>query len=250
MTHPRFRKPAFVTWPKHRQREAWTRLRNDIRQGVKEGRSPLFESRHVEEDDPHPLALQWADIFLLGQDRRTIWNVTLSTGRRLVWDEVKDKAREAARAKLSADDEAVEDADWMMGPGCFIKLPKEGKSKVAMYQWNPGEPPRHPSLGGRTLREAQKDEERRIIVEDRPVVHEGWTLHRDYRYGIGVHAVVETEQFTRAALERWVGQFREFEGRAWRAEHPITRFLPGAIAEDMIEEGSLGWIDSQQLRMD
>lgn len=228
----------FSRWSAHLQRDAWIRLRTRIRAASPWGQENLYLGRHLDEPDRPVLWNQWDDITFLGLDGRTIWNAALITVRRELWGEVDGQARDEVRARLSEEDRRAESADL---DNMFVKSTHNGRP---VYELRFIER-RHPSLDGKTTQEAEQDVARRIM-QSPPPVFEKWTFHRDYAYGIGLHATLEVDEITPATLKAFVERFRDEGERAYCASAPATRFLPTQTEHDTLG-AEAAWASSRPL---
>lgn len=217
----------FCTRSRHQQRDAWIRLRGQIRRSDRPD-APYLLGHPFEPDRP-ALWNQWEDIYLLGQDGRMVWNVSLVTVRRACWNAVCTASEALVESRLNAEERAAEHARLraLFSRECLIPIPG-----TRMKEWRRPAPLKHLSLGGLTRNEAQEEEQRRLLKEDRPSIHEGWTLHHDYAYGIGVHAVVEADQLDADALAGFVERFRALGEKPYSSPTPATQFLPEASEKD------------------
>jgi hypothetical protein len=214
----RHRTPYHVSstpWPKRsrrQQRQAWVALRWRIRQDVlMTGASAVYQGRHVEDDMDNPWAWQWTDIIVPDPDGHTIWNMALVTVRRAGWDQVDSQAYRTVQARLTEADRATEAASLDFDQ-LFQPLPRE-TGQPQCYEFVSREDPQHASLGGLTVHQAQDAEVTRVFQEAPLALGETWTLHRDYGYGIGVHARVAAHGLDRASIEAFVARFLAVHGQ-------------------------------------
>lgn len=83
-----------------------------------------------------------------------------------------------------------------------VKNPKTGLSEVP-----PREPLRCPELDGKTRLE-WAESRRKVIADIGGIqVFEEWSIHRDYAYGIGLHATIDVPFLTTEAINGFVDRF-------------------------------------------
>lgn len=91
----------FAALSRHRQRDAFVKLRWKIRRDTPTY-GGLFTSDLVL-DEPGRLDAyrQWFDVLFLGLDGRSIWNATIITGGLTLWERIQELASEQTRLRLT-----------------------------------------------------------------------------------------------------------------------------------------------------
>jgi len=100
--------------------------------------------------------------------------------------------------------ELVPDREPFLGRS--VKNPKTG-----MYEVPPREPLRYPELDGMTRFDWVESQQKVIADSGEIQVFEGWTLHRDYAYGIGLHATIDVPCLTIETVNEFVDRFLALE---------------------------------------
>lgn len=205
----------FGALSRHRQRDAFVRLRWRIVRGTPiYGR--LFTSHLVLDEPGRPdIYRQWFDVLFLGLDGRSIWNATITTGGLALWERIQDLASEQTRSRLT-EAELEEESRWKFAPAHYV-----GRQKF--YRMIRPEPRRHAALDGLTIREYEERVASEILHDTPPGIHESFQLDRSYRYGIGLEIVVDSPIVDRAAIERSIRRFRDLGETDWQSPEPIPR---------------------------
>ena len=135
MTH-RFKKkrPSFVMLPKHKRSNEVIRLKGRIKRdsGIYGG---MFTSDVLLDEPGRPdLYKQWFDVYFLGQDRFTFWNVEIVTARRAFWDAVQELAFQCTTAMLTSE-ELAEESKLEFVPADFSSTGKVSIVVAAIIRW-------------------------------------------------------------------------------------------------------------------
>lgn len=184
------------------QRKKWISLKWKITQNARSGGSALYDTDHVEYDNPEPLSCQWEDVMVPDPDKKTIWNMTLLTVRLACWEKAEEEAQKIITDRLTQAEKKAELNRTLNFRDHLVKIPG---TKFSEFKSRP--PLTHDSLGGKTRSEAVELEFQRIMREDRPIVSEGWEIDPHYAYGIGVHAVVACDILDRVQISAFIGRF-------------------------------------------
>lgn len=204
----------YVDLPRRRQRDAFIKLRWQILSDTLTygGR---FTS-HQEFDKSSRLAPfnQWFDFLFLGSDGRTVWNAEIVTASRAFWDQANATAWDRATA-LMTEQELKEEFRYdskrvVRGNQVFYEL----KAKKSY--------PRK-CFSGRTFDEYLLGLRDEIVETAAPLIWECYEVNRHYRYGIGLHIVVDTEKIDRNIIEAAIERFYELGEIDWRASVPVSR---------------------------
>ena len=88
-----------------------------------------------------------------------------------------------------------------------------GYGHLKMYQLKPRERRVYEAFGGLTFEEYKEQVAAEIIRDEPPPVHESFRTDREYRYGIGLYIVVNTEEIDREVVEAAIARFQEGRDR-------------------------------------
>lgn len=197
----RFRKlTPFSQQSRRRQRAAYIELKNNIRRA-----SAIIGGAFHTHDFLHGRN-GWADVFFPGYKAPVFYNAALQTTRTAFKEAVWDAAWERSYA-LAPDIE----------PSLLDRMVKDPVS--GNYVVPEREPVRYPALSGLTRMEWVQAQLPLIADEGTIQVYEEWTLHRDYSYGIGLHATLDVPYLTIAAINSFIERFLADES-GHRATHP------------------------------
>lgn len=200
---------------KRQKRNKWIALNWKIKQEVLLGRHGLYWTHEYEPEtkDLHRLSNQWSDIYFPDPDGYTIWNMTLITLRQALWDKAKEIAEERIEAKMTQEEQEVE-CQSFASLFSFEKIPG---SKLYRFRGDL-ENPKHASLMGKTKSEAVEEETQLILENEKLRIEESWALDTNYRFGIGVHAIVATSQLTPVSIAAFLGRF--IQNKPWKDPVP------------------------------
>lgn len=196
-----------------RRRDAFIRLRGRVL-----GDTPTFGGKftsHQILDEPERPALfnQWFDFLFLGLDERTIWNAEIITARRHSWDKVKSLAWDRTTALMSEEEQA---AEFKLEFEPIVHHRRKG------YRLKPRERRNYAAFGGLTFEEYIEQVAAGIIRDEPPPVHESFRTDREYRYGIGLHIVVDAEEIDREVIETTIARFQDQGEADWTAPEPVS----------------------------
>lgn len=145
------------------------------------------------------------DLYFLGKDNKTFYNVTLQTTRCEYKDKARDIARDNANKLVPVDYNDV----WDRLSG---KKPSDG-----VDPYGP-----HEAFGG-LRRYDWIDTETRIVADAGSIhVFEEATLHYDYRCGIGLHATIDVTYLTIDTINNFIRDFLGNGAKAYRIDKPIS----------------------------
>ena len=168
----------------------------------------------MEEDRPD-LYNQWFDFYFLGRDRFTIWNACIYTARLAFWDAVRDLALERALAKLTPE-EREEENKFETVLSCY----KDGQRYYTLKK-NPVRT--YEKLNGLSFKEYWEKLENEIARNEPPVIYESFRLDTSYRYGIGLHIIIDAESINRMVIEQAIDRFYEIGEKEWQEAEPVPR---------------------------
>ncbi len=197
-----------------RRRDEFIRLRGKVLRDT-----PMFGGRftsHLRLDEPGRPKLfnQWFTAVFPGLDGRTIWNADIITARNCFWDKVKSLAWDRATALMTEEEQAAE-----------FKLEFEpvGDGRKKLYRLKERDRRDYAAFGGLTFDDYQEQVAAAIIRDEPPPVYESFQSDRSYRYGIGLHIVVDAEEIDREAIESAITRFQEQGEADWTATDPVPR---------------------------
>lgn len=211
----RKRHPPFVALPRHRRSNAVIRLKNQIRRSAAYYGGRFTSDLVMEDESGQPS--QWLDFCFAGTDRFTLWNAGIITAKKAFDDAVCSQARARTWADLS-DAERHRETDWKVEP-----VDRSRTGKVLTYRMVMPEPVRYPQFDGRTFDEQVDLLKAAIARDEPPAIHESFALDRRYRYGIGLHIVVDVPTIDRAAVEAAMDRFMALGETDWVAAEPVPR---------------------------
>ncbi len=173
---------------RRRRNAAYIAVKNRIRRAA-----PILGGKFFTDDYMHGTN-HWLDAYFLGPKAPLVYNLTIETTacayREAVEQRVRDRSYELALDRQrEISDRAIRDL----------------KTRVVTYL--PHDPAHHPGLGGMNHDQWIESQRRRIADSGEIQVHEGWTLHRDYALGIGVHATIDVPVLTIEAVNAFIDRF-------------------------------------------
>ncbi len=136
----------------------------------------------------------WIDCTFLGRKPPVFYNCVLDTTRNAYKEQVREMAYERSYA-LATDD----------GPSFLEQAVRDPVS--GMWTSTRPEAKRLDALGGLSRRDWVKQQIPHIADSAVIKIHEGWTLHHDYRFGIGLHAVLDVPYLTIDVVNAFVERF-------------------------------------------
>ena len=153
----------------------------------------------------------WLDVYFLTADGKGFYNATLETARCAYAERIMDAGYEYAESIAPMPDFAFGPAD--PATGCVELLPE----------------PAHPAFGGKSRYETAKDKAKELALQGACPVFESIELDRSYRYGVGLHAVIDAPELTRERVESFILSFRA------AGEAPFSGTRPISFAPDILE---------------
>lgn len=179
-----------------RRKQIYIRMKNQIRRSA-----PNLGGLFYTHDYMHGQN-GWIDLYFIGKNR-VVYNVTLETTRCAYKEAVSDAAWDAADArlprKLDLFSKSVKDP--VTGLWTLHREPEVG----------------HAEYDGLTRFEFVQREERRIADAGTVKVFEHWTLHRDYAFGVGLHATIDVPFLTVDAVNDFIRRFIEDGEKAYQS---------------------------------
>jgi len=191
MIRQRKMKP-FGQMSRHRQRDAYIRVSNQIRRAA-----PILSGQFITHDYLHGQN-SWIDACFLGRKAPVFYNLTLETTRYAYKEAVWDQAWEQSYVLAPERELSLLD--------CAVKGPKTGH-----YVTPAREPRRYPELDDLTRIEWVQRQLPTIADAKTIQVFEEWSLHRDYAYGIGLHATIDAPFLTIDTVNAFIDQFMKLE---------------------------------------
>ncbi|MDP3840864.1 MAG: hypothetical protein Q8Q54_18265 [Methylococcales bacterium] len=160
---------------------------------------------------------QWFDFYFLGLDKFTLWNATIITSMVALQDAAHDLAYKQTVEMMTAEELAAE---------CkmeFVPADPSSTGKVLTYRMVEQEKKRYDQFGGLTFSEQLGQLEAKIINEEPPAIYEYFQTDLSYRYGIGLHIVIDAEVINRTVIEQTIIKFRELGEQNWQAEYSVSK---------------------------
>ena len=150
----------------------------------------------------------WIDCLFLGRKPPVFYNCVLDTTRNAYKEQVRELAYEqsytlAPDSKLRLFDHAVKD-------------PRSG-----LWTMTLPEEKRFEALDGLSRGEWVERQVPRIANNGVIKIYEGWALHHDYRFGIGLHATLDVPYLTIEAVNAFIHRFLATEAE-YANTNPIS----------------------------
>ena len=182
------RRIPFGAQSRGRRKAAFISVKNDIRRHV-----GIFGGLFSTHDYLHGKNW-WIDCMFLGRKPPVFYNCVLDTTRNTYKEQVRELAYERSYV-LAPDD----------GPGLLEQAVRDPVS--GMWTSTLTEAERLDALGGLSRHEWVEQQIPHIADSAVIKIHEGWTLHRDYRFGIGLHAILDAPYLTIDVVNAFVERF-------------------------------------------
>lgn len=188
MARRRKRSVPFLKLAKHRQKEAYIRIRNLIRRAA-----PVLGGLFYTHDYLHGRN-GWVDGYFLSARSTVFYNFALETTRHAYKEAVWDAAWE--RSCTVAPDREPELLKHA------VKDPKTGN-----YSVQPSRRTVYPELDGLTRVEWVRNQLRAIADARTIRVFERWSLHPEYVHGVGLHAAIDVDYLTPESVNAFIARF-------------------------------------------
>jgi hypothetical protein len=202
---------SFVSLPRHKRSDVFIKLKGEIkREAAQYG--GMFTSPLIL-DESHES--QWFDFYFLGLDKFTLWNATITTTKLALQDAAHDLAYNQTVEMMTAEE---------LGAECkmeFVPADRSKTGKILTYRMIEQEKKRYEQFGGLTFFEQLEKLEAKIIAESPPAIYEYFQTDLSYRYGIGLHIVIDAEVINRTVIERTIVKFRELGEQNWQAKNSV-----------------------------
>lgn len=147
--------------------------------------------------------MQWVDFYFLSGRRNTFFNATAVTAKHRYFEKTETLARDRSHELAPLSDAPFRLRDM------FKRRPDGNYEYASMPETM------QPVFGGRTRSEWIAAEERRLIGTDSVAVQVGWSRDTQYRYGIGLHVVLDVPSVTIDALNTFILEFRAMGEADW-----------------------------------
>jgi hypothetical protein len=157
------------------------------------------------------------EFYFLGLDGHTIWNCHLETAASDYWEKIDALAFEKSW-ELYSEDDALRVRDG------FIPVYCDTSGRLLHYTMR-GQPNR-PEFGGKTRSEFVDEYATKLIREDvgdTAPIFPRFEIHKDYAYGLGLHAVLDLPVINREVIEAMITHFQSFGEQAWQDVKPVER---------------------------
>lgn len=166
----------------------------------------------------------WIDCFFLGRKPPVFYNCVIDTTSNAYKEQVRELAYEqsytlAPDSELRLFDHAVKD-------------PRSG-----LWSMTPPEEKCFDALDGLSRSDWVEQQIPNIANDGVIKVYEGWTLHHDYRFGIGLHAVLDVPFLTVEAVNAFIQRFLATEAE-YANPKPLS-YCYGAMKNWHIESNAI-----------
>jgi hypothetical protein len=206
----------FSKLSRHKRRDLYIQLRGRIQRTASEYGQNFTSNLILNEPDRPSFYNQWFDLYFLGLDGVTIWNTTLITANQAYWDAISDLAFEESY-RLYPSNPSEYDIDTIFIP---VYHPTTGKKLHYVMR----EPKKHPALNGMTRYQFVEEYSSKLIHEDMgntAPIFESFHSDRTYRYGNGLHAVIDAPEINLHTIETMIATFRSLGERDWKSSTPV-----------------------------
>ncbi len=200
--HFKSRRLPFGSQSRERRKAAFISVKNEIRRHA-EVLGGLFST-----DDYLHGKNGWIDCFFLGSKPPVFYNCVIDTTRNAYKEQVRELAYEQSYALVPPSDRSLFEH--------AVKDPITGLWAISLP-----EEERFAALDGLSRREWIERQIPRIANEGTIKVHEGWTLHHDYRFGIGLHVTLDVHYLTIEAVNAFIHRFLATEA-AYANPNPVS----------------------------
>ena len=201
---------AFSALSSHKRRNAVVRLGWKIqRQAIQTGVTEFWTPHLLEDPDEPERRHHCIDVCFLGVDRFTLWNAEIITTKLALDDAVRERAFNAAWARLSANEQGREFTFET------IAVPRKSAADSRLRQWVRQPDIHYPQFDMRTFSQECDQLETHIRATDAPTIGESFKTDRKYVYGIGLHAVVNEATINHEMVVRTIRRFRELGECDW-----------------------------------
>jgi len=218
MKYPRSKpRRAFSTLPRHKRREAVTRLKGKMRRDASEYGGHFTSHLMLNEQGSHDLYNQWFDFYFPSSDGFTIWNACFVTARKAFWDKLQDLAFERAYASLSPQER---EENFKLE---FIPAERPITGKVLTYQLAKRNEMHFEQFAGLTFDEQCQKLESEIARNEPPLIYETFKLDLSYVYGIGLSIVLDVNVIDQASIETAIERFISIGETDWTSLEAIPR---------------------------
>jgi len=196
------RSKPFSELTRREQKEAFIEVRNLIRRAEPVLGGRFYTHQYLDGSNG------WLDLFFLGHQAPTFYNVTLETTRSAYRSAVTAAALHRSYCLASEREPSIFDT--------AVKDPRSGN-----YVSPSREPLVYSELEDLT-RMAWINHEERLIADSGTIqVFEHWDLHTDYSYGIGLHITLDVETLTKEIINSFIERFL-VTGAAYKNSNPQT----------------------------
>lgn len=199
---------------RRKQRDAFIRLRQKIRNEAAVYGGQFTSHQVLEEPDRPANYNQWADCYFLGGDGLTIWNATIETAVFEFWNRCEEMAHERAWSMLTPEEQSAEVA---------MKFEPIIHKGMRMYRLLPKPETVYDKFQGLTYHDYQDRLTEEIIKNEPPEVFESFSTDHSYRFGIGLRAVIHVEEINRATIEEAIRRFRTVGETDWQSAESVPR---------------------------
>lgn len=196
------RRIPFGAQSRGRRKAAFISVKNDIRRHARILGGLFYTHDYLHGKNG------WIDCLFLGRKPPVFYNCVLDTTRNAYKEQVRELVYERSYV-LAPDD----------GPGLLEQAVRDPVS--GMWTSTLSEAERLDALGGLSRHEWVEQQIPHIADSAVIKIHEGWTLHHDYRFGIGLHAILDAPYLTIDVVNAFVERFLATEA-GYANPNPIS----------------------------
>lgn len=185
------------------QKHSYIKIRNDIRRATPILGGKFYTHNYMDGGNG------WIDGYFLSKKSKVAYCFAIQTCLYAYKESVRDSAW-----KLSYEKASVE-----LDSSIFDKPARY--SMTGLQTWLTREPHCYHELSGMTRSAWAESQHERIADSGEIQVFEHWTLHKNYRTGIGLHATIDVPQLDIETVNAFIDRFSETEA-VFGCMSPIT----------------------------
>jgi hypothetical protein len=154
--------------------------------------------------------MQWVDFYFLSSRRNTFFNATAVTTKCSFFEKAGSLARDRS-------------CELVPPPEAQLRLREMFKKRPdGNYEYVVRPEPMLSAFGGLTRSDWIAAEERRLIEAGGIEARAGWSRDVEYRYGIGLHVLLDVPAITISALNTFITKFRSMGESDWQSSDTRT----------------------------
>lgn len=216
----------FVDASRKFKKSVYIRYKNRIRLGED---SNLFYTPLVLDYNPDS---QWFDFFFLSKKfKRVVWNATIHTPSLIFHEKVWELAYDHASSLLPHDKRHADDNLL----SSMVPVTIDGEK---MYEYVPRNFT-YPELDNKTFSQFVSDYEQVVIDTNPPTIHEYVKIDRSYRWGIGLHFLVDVDAINKEVIEDTIVKFWESGEVSWTNPTPVSADRLPKLSQRTLQDQAL-----------